>query len=103
METELRCIHLPSAIQALQLEHFPGRIPSTDRSGGERVFRSKVRPKIPWGVWVVAAELSRDDFDNLIKALPGGWWKSKVKSKSGERYVLRIRVDPVEGDTVAGH
>ena len=71
---------------------------STDRSGGERVFRSKVRPKIPWGVWVVAAELSRDDFDNLIKALPGGWWKSKVKSKSGERYVLRIRVDPVEGD-----
>ena len=74
---------------------------STDKAGGERVFRSKVRPKVAWSTWTPAAELSRDEFDSLVKSLPGGWWKSKTKTKAGERYVLRLRVDPVQGEVVA--
>ena len=41
------------------------------------------------------------EFNSLVKSLPGGWWKSKAKTKAGERYVLRLRVDPMEGEALA--
>ena len=70
---------------------------TTDLAGGERVFRSKVVPRVRWSEWTQACELSRDDFDAVVKALLGGWWRSRKMTQQGEKYVLRVRVDPVPG------
>lgn len=39
--------------------------------------------------------MSRDEAKKIVRALSGGFWKTRRKNLTSENYTLRVRVDPV--------
>lgn len=60
--------------------------------GAENLVKVDAKPVLKSGDWFALAELTKNQSELILRALPGRWWKSKRLLGSDQRYVLRLRV-----------